>query len=154
MHPVRKQRLFIVLAIVALSSLAIGLLVYALSENINLFYPPAKFSANEVPRDVRVRAGGCVEPGSVVRESDSLQVSFWLVDGSGRLKVSYDGILPDLFAEGEAAVVNGAWEHDDVFYADQVLAKHDENYMPPEVAEAMNNGEKHQATCEEAKYGS
>ncbi|MBU2887125.1 cytochrome c maturation protein CcmE [Gilvimarinus agarilyticus] len=154
MHPVRKQRLIIVLAIVALSSLAIGLLVYALSENINLFYPPAKFSANEVPREVRVRAGGCVEPGSVVRDSDSLLVKFALVDGTGRLKVAYDGILPDLFAEGEAAVVNGTWSNNNVFYADQVLAKHDETYMPPEVAEAMNNGEQHQASCEEANYGS
>lgn len=154
MHPVRKRRLLVVLAIVALSSLAVGLLVYALSENINLFYPPSKFSANEVPRDVRVRAGGCVEPGSVLRASDSLHVTFTLVDATGRLRVSYDGILPDLFAEGEAAVVNGTWSQDDVFYADQVLAKHDENYMPPEVAEAMNNGEKHQATCEDINYGS
>ncbi len=152
MHPVRKQRLIIVFALVVLSSIAIGLLVFALRENINLFYPPAKFSANEVPRDVRLRAGGCVQPGSVVRDENSLQVKFDLVDPSGRLTVNYEGILPDLFAEGEAAVVNGIWRDDDVFYADQVLAKHDENYMPPEVAEAMNNGEKHQATCDEAQY--
>ncbi|UTF60694.1 cytochrome c maturation protein CcmE [Gilvimarinus sp. DA14] len=154
MHPVRKQRLFIVLALVVLSSIAIGLLVFALRENINLFYPPAKFSTDEVPRDVRLRAGGCVQPGSVVRDEDSLQVQFELVDPAGRLTVNYEGILPDLFAEGEAAVVNGIWRDDNIFYADQVLAKHDENYMPPEVAEAMNNGEKHQATCEEAKYDS
>lgn len=153
MHPARKQRLIIVIAIVVLSSLAIGLLVYALRANINLFYPPSKFSNDEVPRDVRVRAGGCVTPGSVVRDQNSLEVSFTLEDGKGQLEVVYDGILPDLFAEGEAAVVNGIWSTDDIFYADQVLAKHDENYMPPEVAEAMNNGEKHQATCEEANYG-
>ncbi len=154
MHPVRKQRLLIVLAIVVLSSIAIGLLVFALRDNINLFYPPAKFSAGEVPHDVRLRAGGCVQPGSVVRDESSLQVTFQLVDPSGKLKVQYEGILPDLFAEGEAAVVNGVWRDDKVFYADQVLAKHDENYMPPEVAEAMNNGEMHQATCEGAKYDS
>ncbi|WP_020209612.1 cytochrome c maturation protein CcmE [Gilvimarinus chinensis] len=154
MHPVRKQRLLIVLALVVLSSIAIGLLVFALRENINLFYPPAKFSTGEVPRDVRLRAGGCVQPGSVSRDENSLQVTFDLVDPSGRLTVSYEGILPDLFAEGEAAVVNGIWREDNIFYADQVLAKHDENYMPPEVAEAMNNGEKHQATCDEAKYDS
>ncbi|MDO3382489.1 cytochrome c maturation protein CcmE [Gilvimarinus algae] len=154
MHPVRKQRLIVVLAIVLLSSVAVGLLVFALRENINLFYPPAKFSADEVPRNVRLRAGGCVEPGSVVRDDESLKIRFVLVDNTGQLTVQYEGILPDLFAEGEAAVVNGMWQDDDVFYADQVLAKHDETYMPPEVAEAMGNGEEHQATCEVVDYGS
>lgn len=154
MHPVRKQRLIVVLAIVLLSSVAVGLLVFALRENINLFYPPAKFSADEVPRNVRLRAGGCVEPGSVVRDDESLKIRFVLVDNTGQLTVQYEGILPDLFAEGEAAVVNGMWQNDDVFYADQVLAKHDETYMPPEVAEAMGNGEEHQATCEVVDYGS
>lgn len=154
MHPARKQRLLIVLAIVVFSSIAVGLLVFALRQNINLFYPPKAFTANEVPRGVRLRAGGCVSPDSVVRSEESLHVTFTLVDPEGSLSVSYDGILPDLFAEGEAAVVNGLWQDDNVFYADQVLAKHDENYMPPEVAEAMNNGEKHEATCEEMSYGS
>lgn len=154
MHPARKQRLIVVIAIVVLSSIAVGLLVYALRQNINLFYPPKAFSANEVPRNVRLRAGGCVSPGTIVRSEDSLQVAFTLVDPEGSLNVDYDGILPDLFAEGEAAVVHGQWHDDDIFYADQVLAKHDENYMPPEVAEAMNNGEKHEATCKEMSYGS
>jgi cytochrome c-type biogenesis protein CcmE len=143
-----------VIAIVILSSIAVSLLVYALRQNINLFYPPKAFSANEVPRNVRLRAGGCVSPGTVVRDDDSLQVSFVLVDPEGAVKVSYDGILPDLFAEGEAAVVNGIWQEDDIFMADQVLAKHDETYTPPEIAEAMNNGEQHEATCQEMSYGS
>lgn len=155
MHPVRKQRLILVLFIVVLSSAAVGLLVFALRDNINLFYPPAKFSTDEVPRNVRLRAGGCVAPGSVLRDNESLHVAFTLTDPNGSLRVKYEGILPDLFAEGEAAVVKGEWRDDDVFYADEVLAKHDENYMPPEVADAMNNGEKHQATCdEEGAYGS
>lgn len=154
MHPARKQRLIMVIAIVVLSSIAVSLLVYALRQNINLFYPPKAFSANEVPRNVRLRAGGCVRPGTVVRDDDSLHVSFVLVDPEGSLKVSYDGILPDLFAEGEAAVVNGVWQDNNVFAAEQVLAKHDETYTPPEVAEAMNNGEQHEATCKEVSYGS
>ncbi|HEY7883901.1 MAG TPA: cytochrome c maturation protein CcmE [Cellvibrionaceae bacterium] len=154
MHPVRKQRLLAVLLIVILSTVAVGLLVYALRENINLFYPPAKFSADEVPRNVRLRAGGCVEPGSIFRDPDSLQVSFALVDNSGRIKVTYEGILPDLFAEGEAAVVNGQWRDDSIFYADQVLAKHDETYMPPEVLEALQASGEHQATCEGGDYAS
>jgi|SRR5690554_5489182 len=155
MHPVRKQRLIVVLFIVILSSVAIGLLLYAIRDNINLFYPPAAFTSGEVPYDVRLRGGGCVEPGSVMRNPDSLEVRFVLVDKLGSLKVQYEGILPDLFAEGEAAVVNGIWKEDQVFYADQVLAKHDENYMPPEVAEAMSeSGEEHEATCQGGNYGS
>jgi len=154
MHPARKQRLIVVIAIVIVSSIAVSLLVYALRQNINLFYPPQAFSANEVPRNVRLRAGGCVDPGSVKRSPDSLHMEFTLVDRGGSLQVNYDGILPDLFAEGEAAVVNGQWHDDDIFYADQVLAKHDENYMPPEVAEAMSNDEEHEATCKEMSYGS
>lgn len=152
MHPVRKQRLLVVVLIVILSTVAVGLLVYALRENINLFYPPAAFTADEVPRNVRLRAGGCVEPGSIHRHTESLQVSFVLVDNQGSLTVSYDGILPDLFAEGEAAVVNGQWRDDDIFYADQVLAKHDENYMPPEVLETLNTNGEHQASCKEGDY--
>lgn len=155
MHPVRKQRLIVVIAIVILSSIAIGLLIYAIRDNINLFYPPAKFSAGEVPYNVRVRGGGCVEPGTVVRDQDSLQVRFTLADNIGSLRVEYEGILPDLFAEGEAAVVNGVWKEDGIFYADQVLAKHDENYMPPEVVEAMSeSGGEHQASCQEGNYDS
>lgn len=154
MHPVRKQRLIVVLLIVVLSSIAIGLLLFAIRDNINLFYPPAKFSADEVPRDVRLRAGGCVKPGSIQRDDDSLQVEFVLVDNRGQLRVTYEGILPDLFAEGEAAVVNGLWKQDNIFHADQVLAKHDETYMPPEVMEAMSeSGGEHQATCEGTNYG-
>lgn len=154
MHPLRKQRLILVVFIVLFSSLAVGLLVYVLRENINLFYPPSKIAAGEVPKNVRIRGGGCVKPGSVVRASDSLQVSFVITDGSANVPVSYSGILPDLFAEGEAAVVNGMLDDDGVFQATQVLAKHDENYMPPEVAEAMKDKGEHQETCGELNYGS
>lgn len=153
MHPLRKQRLILVVFIVLFSSLAVGLLVYVLRDNINLFYPPSKIAAGDVPKNVRIRGGGCVMPGSVVRASDSLQVSFLLTDGNFNVPVTYSGILPDLFAEGEAAVVNGMLDDDGVFQATQVLAKHDENYMPPEVAEAMKDKGEHQATCGEINYG-
>lgn len=154
MHPVRKQRLIIVLFIVVFSSLAIGLMTYALRENINLFYPPSKIAAGDVPHNTRIRAGGCVKPGSVFRASDSLLVNFVITDGNADVPVTYSGILPDLFAEGEAAVVNGIVTVAGVFEATEVLAKHDENYTPPEVAEAMKDKGEHQASCEGLKYGS
>jgi cytochrome c-type biogenesis protein CcmE len=154
MHPVRKQRLIIVLFIVIFSSVAVGLMTYALRKNINLFYPPGAIASGEVPHNTRVRGGGCVKPGSVSRASDSLLVSFIITDGSADVPVTFSGILPDLFAEGEAAVVNGMVDEDGVFNATEVLAKHDENYTPPEVAEAMKDKGEHQATCEGMSYGS
>ena len=154
MHPVRKQRLIIVLFIVLFSSLAIGLMAYALRENINLFYPPSKIAAGDVPHNTRIRAGGCVKPGSVSRASDTLLVNFVITDGSADVPVTYSGILPDLFAEGEAAVVNGVVNMAGVFEATEVLAKHDENYTPPEVAEAMKDKGEHQASCKGMKYDS
>lgn len=154
MHPVRKQRLIMVLFIVVFASVAVGLMAYALRENINLFYPPSKIAAGEAPVDTRIRAGGCVLPGKVQRASDSLDVNFLITDGAATVAVHYTGILPDLFAEGEAVVVNGKLNGDGVFMATEVLAKHDETYTPPEVAEAMQNAGEHQKTCEGMSYGS
>lgn len=149
MHPVRKQRLYLVLFVVILSSIAVLLMAYALRENINLFYPPGKIVAGEAPVGKTIRAGGCVIPGSIVRSTTNLDVSFGLTDGSANITVNYSGILPDLFAEGEAAVVNGKLDARGIFNATEVLAKHDETYMPPEVAEAMATADgKHQQTCE------
>jgi cytochrome c-type biogenesis protein CcmE len=153
MHPVRKQRLFILLFIVIFSSVAVLLMTYALRENINLFYPPTKIASGEAPKNTRIRGGGCVVPGSIVRSTESLQIDFLITDGIAEVPVRYTGILPDLFTEGEAAVVNGSIDSNGIFQATEVLAKHDENYMPPEVAEAMAqaseaSGTKHQETCE------
>lgn len=153
MHPIRKQRLILVVFIVVFSSIAIGLVVYALRENINLFYPPGQIAAGDVPLNTVIRGGGCVKPGSIVRASDSLQVRFVITDGAAEVPVSYTGILPDLFTEGEAAVVNGTIDEQGIFQATQVLAKHDENYMPPEVADTMKGEGEHQATCKEINYG-
>ena len=139
MHPVRRQRLVMVVFIVIAASIAVGLLSFALRENINLFYPPSKIVNGEAPTGVRIRAGGMVVKDSVERASDSLFVSFALTDGPANITVHYTGILPDLFAEGEAAVVTGELDEQGVFQASEVLAKHDENYTPPEVAEAMQD---------------
>ena len=142
MHPIRKKRLTIVLFLVAGIALAVGLTAYALRQNINLFYDPSQISAGEAPVDVRIRAGGMVEEGSVVRDPDSLKVQFRVTDFNASVPVEYVGILPDLFAEGQGVVAMGRLNGQGRFVADQVLAKHDENYMPPEVAEALKKSGK------------
>jgi cytochrome c-type biogenesis protein CcmE len=155
MHPVRRQRLFFILFIVFFSSVAVGLMAFALRDNINLFYPPSMIVAGEVPIDRRIRAGGCVRPGSISRNQETLETTFLLTDGIVDFRVFYTGILPDLFTEGEAAVVNGELRADGKFYATQVLAKHDEKYMPPEVAETMAAvSDGHDESCEVVQYGS
>ena len=137
MHPIRKQRLQIVVLIVIASSLAAGLIVYMLGQNANYFFTPAQVLQGEAPKDITIRAGGMVVEGSIERSSDSLDVSFLVTDGLADLKINYSGILPDLFAEGEADIATGKLDGDKVLQASQVLAKHDENYTPPEVADAM-----------------
>jgi cytochrome c-type biogenesis protein CcmE len=137
MHPVRRQRLFIVLFVVLFSSAAIGLIAYALRGNINLFYPPAEVAAGKAPVGQALRVGGMVVEGSVERSASDLEVRFELTDYQARVPVVYRGILPDLFAEGEGAVASGKLNAQGVLEATEVLAKHDENYMPPEVAEAL-----------------
>ena len=137
MHPVRKQRLYLVLFVVVFSSAAIGLVVYALSGNINLFYPPAEVAAGNAPVGQAIRVGGMVMDCSVQRSNDSLVVRFDLTDYEAVVPVVYEGILPDLFGEGQGAVASGKLNEEGVLLASEVLAKHDENYMPPEVAHAL-----------------
>lgn len=144
MHPIRKKRLTIVLFLVLGLGLAVGLTTYALRQNINLFYDPTQISAGEAPVDVRIRAGGMVEEGSVKRDPDSLRVEFRVTDFNASVPVEYTGILPDLFAEGQGVVAMGRLDANGRFVADQVLAKHDENYMPPEVADALEKASKGQ----------
>ena len=151
MHPIRKQRLQVVLLIVVASSLAAGLIAYMLGQNANYFFTPSQVLQGEAPENVTIRAGGMVVEGSIQRSTDSLDVSFLVTDGLGNLKVSYSGILPDLFAEGEAAIATGKLDSDKVLFASQVLAKHDENYTPPEVADAMNQAYK---LKQQSKYSS
>ena len=137
MHPKRKQRLIIALCIVAFSSTAIGLVSYALRGNINLFYPPADVVSGKAPTDRAIRVGGMVVEGSIKRSETDLTTVFLVTDYDGVVEVSYTGILPDLFAEGEGVVASGSLDSNGRFMATEVLAKHDENYMPPEVAAAL-----------------
>ena len=137
MHPVRKQRLYIVLFVVLFSSVAVGLVAYALRGNINLFFPPADVVAGKAPAGQPIRVGGMVVDGSVQRSDDSLRVRFELTDYQGSVPVVYEGILPDLFDEEQGAVASGELDSSGLLHASEVLAKHDENYMPPEVADAL-----------------
>lgn len=137
MHPRRKQRLVIALAIVVFSSAAIGLVSYALRGNINLFYPPADVAAGKAPTERTIRVGGMVVDGSIKRSTSDLTTTFQVTDYEATVTITYTGILPDLFAEGEGVVAAGILDENGVLEASEVLAKHDENYMPPEVAAAL-----------------
>ncbi len=138
MHPMRKQRLQIVVLIVVASTIAAGLIIYMLGQNANYFYTPSQVLSGEAPEGIFIRAGGMVVEGSVRRDPDSLAVDFDVTDGRAILGIRYTGILPDLFAENEAAIAAGKLDQYRVLQASEVLAKHDEKYTPPEVAEAMN----------------
>lgn len=137
MHPKRKQRLTIALLVVVLSSTAVGLVSYALRGNINLFYPPAEVAAGNAPLDRAIRVGGMVVEGSIVRSTTDLTTTFTVTDYEAEVTITYTGILPDLFDEGEGVVAAGTLNEQGVLVATEVLAKHDENYMPPEVAAAL-----------------
>ncbi|MCC6076861.1 cytochrome c maturation protein CcmE [Pseudomonas sp. GCM10022188] len=142
MNPVRKKRLFIILGILAGVGIAVGLALSALQQNINLFYTPTQIAAGEAPKDTRIRAGGMVKEGSVSRSADSLDVQFVVTDFAKDVTIRYRGILPDLFREGQGIVALGRVNGEGVLVADEVLAKHDENYMPPEVTKALKDSGK------------
>ena len=136
MPPLRRQRLAVVLFLLFGSALTIGVGLFALQENIDLFYEPQKVVGGEAPIAKRIRAGGMVEKGSLDFESEGLGVSFVLSDLRGsRFEVRYKGLLPGLFREGQGVLVVGQLDASRVFYAKEVLAKHDENYMPPELVD-------------------
>ena len=138
MKPHRRNQLFLVLFLVASAGAAVGLALIALKENINLFYSPEEIVSGKAPLDQLIRAGGMVREGSVVRSKTDLQVSFVVSDlQQSDYTVQYEGILPDLFREGQGVIARGRLGEDGVFQAEEVLAKHDENYMPPEVADVI-----------------
>ena len=142
MTPLRRQRFILVGLLVVGVSVAIGLALLALRENINLFFSPTQVKAGEAPRQANFRLGGMVVEGSVRRPNTDLSVEFVLTDTIEQVTVTYRGLLPDLFREGQGIVAQGVLNNDGVFEARQVLAKHDENYMPPEVAEALKKAKK------------
>lgn len=139
----RKNRLWVVCAVLAGLALTTALVLYALRANIDLFYTPGEIlygrrETQQMPEvGQRLRVGGMVMPGSVKRAPDSLKVNFSLYDAEGVVEVTYDGILPDLFREGQGVVVQGVLDRKNHVQAKEVLAKHDENYTPPEVEKAM-----------------
>ena len=148
MHPHRKQRLIWVSLIVVLSSAAIGLVAFALRDNINLFYPPSDVVAGKAPVDRNIRLGGMVVEGSIERSDTSLTTEFWVTDYEASVAVRYTGILPDLFDEGQGVVAEGRLDETGVLIASQVLAKHDENYMPPEASAALKQAANGKAAAE------
>ncbi|WP_263080315.1 cytochrome c maturation protein CcmE [Endozoicomonas sp. Mp262] len=138
MNAVRRQRLILLLLLVAGIGIAVALALFALRENINHYYSPSQIVNGEAPVNKTIRGGGLVVHGSVDRDKNSLKVSFKITDGAGVVTVIYDGILPDLFKEGQGIVALGKLNSEKQFIAREVLAKHDENYMPPEVQKAID----------------
>jgi cytochrome c-type biogenesis protein CcmE len=133
----RKQnRLAIIVASLAILGVAAGLVLYAISDTIVFFYTPSEIAEKGVKPGTRLRLGGLVEKGSVTKVTGTT-TSFVVTDTIGQLKVSYTGQLPDLFRDGQGVVAEGAVGADGVFVADTVLAKHDENYMPKDVADKL-----------------
>ena len=135
MNPKRRQRLFVVAFLVIGAGAVVGVTLVALDQNINLFYAPDQIVAGEAPTGARIRAGGMVLAGSFER-AEGLNVRFVIGDLKGaEVPVVFEGILPDLFREGQGIVATGVLHDDGVFEAQEVLAKHDEKYMPPELAD-------------------
>lgn len=133
----RPRRLLWIATLVAAMGLASALVLNAFRSNLVFFFSPSQIAAREAPQGRAFRVGGLVEAGSVRRHADGLTVQFKVTDLAQQTRVSYTGLLPDLFREGKGVVAQGRLRADGVFLADQVLAKHDENYMPPEAATAL-----------------
>jgi cytochrome c-type biogenesis protein CcmE len=140
-HPARRKKLLKLLMPVCLLAIVVALVMYALKQNINLFYTPTEVVSGKAPKALNIRLGGRVVEGSVVR-GDDLNIQFELTDTHQNILINYRGLLPDLFREGQGLVVEGSVLDNGAFHALQVLAKHDENYMPPEAKAALAAGEK------------
>ena len=133
----RQQRMTLIGLVLAGVTVAAGFALQAFQENLLYFYNPTQVVAGEAPEERAFRLGGMVAAESVSRESGSMTVSFTVTDFANSVNVNYTGVLPDLFREGQGVVVRGQLGRDGQFKAEEVLAKHDENYMPPEVADAL-----------------
>ncbi len=133
----KQRRLYSVIGAMALLGAAAGLVLFAVRDTLVYFYSPSELAQKDLPPGRMIRIGGLVEEGSVVRGGDGTQIEFAVTDLNHHIKVRYTGLLPDLFREGKGVVAEGRLEESGVFTASSVLAKHDENYMPPEVAEAL-----------------
>ncbi|MEO8037604.1 MAG: cytochrome c maturation protein CcmE [Betaproteobacteria bacterium] len=138
----RSKRLALVAGGIAVLGIAAALILNAFESNLVFFYSPSQVAGNEAPLNRSFRIGGLVEQGSVKRQPDGITVRFVVTDTARSIPVMYAGILPDLFKEGKGVVAQGKLEADGVFHAREVLAKHDENYMPPEAADAVEKARK------------
>ncbi|MBN8728466.1 MAG: cytochrome c maturation protein CcmE [Xanthomonadales bacterium] len=137
MTPTRKRRLIVVSLVLVAVAIAAGLTALALQQNMTYLYSPSEVDAGHAPEGARFRLGGVVLEDSIARSTDSLKVDFVVTDRFHQMPVEYTGILPDLFREGQSIVATGAMQGDR-FVATEVLAKHDETYMPKEVADAID----------------
>ena len=142
MNPVRRRKLFIVVLMVSILAIVIALVLYALRQNISLFYTPSQIATGDAPRHHLIRVGGMVVPGSILRSDHDLSVQFKITDYQHTVDIVYQGILPDLFREGQGIVAQGELLDNQQVKATQVLAKHDEKYMPPEVKDALDKARK------------
>jgi cytochrome c-type biogenesis protein CcmE len=142
----RHRKLALIALVVALLGVAVGLVLNAFQSNLVFFFSPTQVASGEAPTGRAFRIGGLVEEGSVRREADGLTTRFVVTDTARTIPVVYTGILPDLFKEGKGVVAEGKLGADGLFSATQVLAKHDENYMPPEAAHAVEQAQKAQQT--------
>ena len=138
----RQKRLALILGGLAVLGIASALVLSAFQENLVFFYSPSQVANHEAPQNKAFRIGGLVEEGSVKRQSDGVTVTFNVTDTAKVIPVAYKGILPDLFKEGKGVVAQGKLGPDGVFTAHEVLAKHDENYMPPEAQHALDQAHK------------
>lgn len=138
MKPRHKRMMFAAIALVGVAVAAL-LVTTALRSNIAYFFSPSQVMANEAPKDQVFRVGGMVREGSLKKDANSLKIEFVVTDNVADVLIKYKGILPDLFKEGQGTVARGRLGEDGAFYAEEVLAKHDESYMPPEVTAVMKN---------------
>lgn len=153
MRAKRKQRLIFAVILLIGFSAATALGLYAMRQNIMLFHTPSEVVSGDVPKDKLFRIGGLVVEGSVYKGSDGLTTKFNLTDTNNAVTVSYTGLLPDLFREGQGIVAQGKLNNNGIFVAQEVLAKHDENYMPPEVADALKeSGASHPESIPKGTY--
>jgi cytochrome c-type biogenesis protein CcmE len=135
----RRKRMLTVALILAGVGISVAFALQAFQKNLLYFYSPSQVEAGEAPQSRTIRVGGMVEKGSVQRATGSLEVRFTLTDFANRLTVSYTGVLPDLFREGQGIIARGRFDDGGIFVAEEVLAKHDENYMPPEVKDSLRH---------------
>lgn len=133
MHAIRKRRLYALLALIILLSLVASLVLYAMRQNISLFYTPTQVIQGQAPENHHIRVGGMVVKGSIHYLNHGRVVEFTVADFDAQIKVQYKGLLPDLFREGQGVVVNGCIKGKNLVIASEVLAKHDAKYMPPEI---------------------